>query len=77
MAKSNEELMGFEIAGTDGKFAPATVKTEGREIIVFSSQVSKPVAVRYGFAPNPRCNLVNGVGLPTSPFRARVRQSNG
>jgi sialate O-acetylesterase len=49
---------------TDRAFAPATAKIEGREIIVSSFQVAKPVVVRYGFAPNPRCNLVGGAGLP-------------
>jgi sialate O-acetylesterase len=39
-------------------------------IIVFRPQIANPVAARYGFAPNPRCLLVNGAGLPAGPFRA-------
>jgi sialate O-acetylesterase len=31
--------------------------------------VAAPVAVRYGWADNPACNLVNREGLPASPFR--------
>jgi sialate O-acetylesterase len=27
------------------------------------------VAVRYGWADNPDCNLFNGAGLPAMPFR--------
>jgi sialate O-acetylesterase len=27
------------------------------------------VAVRYAWAPNPKCNLYNSAGLPASPFR--------
>ena len=27
-----------------------------------------PVAVRYGWSANPRCNLSNKAGLPASPF---------
>ena len=29
----------------------------------------QPVAVRYGWANNPVCNLYNKEGLPASPFR--------
>ena len=25
--------------------------------------------VRHGWADNPDCNLINGAGLPASPFR--------
>jgi sialate O-acetylesterase len=32
--------------------------------------VPKPVAVRYAWANNPDVNLVNGAGLPVSPFRS-------
>jgi sialate O-acetylesterase len=31
--------------------------------------VPNPVAVRYGWADNPACNLYNKEGLPASPFR--------
>lgn len=61
------------MVGADGAFVPAQAKLEGDEIIVLNSQTVKPVAVRYGFATNPHCNLVNGAGLPASPFRARVK----
>lgn len=72
-ARNDEALTGFEVAGANGAFVSAQVKLEGDEIIVFSSRAVNPVAVRYGFAPNPRCNLVNGAGLPASPFRARMK----
>lgn len=29
-----------------------------------------PVAVRYAWADNPECNLMNEAGLPASPFHA-------
>jgi sialate O-acetylesterase len=72
-ARNDEELTGFEAAGTDGVFVPAQARLERDEIIVLSSQAVKPMAVRYGFAPNPVCNLVNGAGLPASPFRVIVK----
>ena len=33
----------------------------------FFLQLSDPVAVRYGWADNPPCNLSNRAGLPASP----------
>jgi len=39
-------------------------------VLVSSSQVPNPVAVRYAWADNPEgCNLSNKEGLPASPFR--------
>jgi len=38
-------------------------------VIVSSSAVPKPVAVRYAWGDSPRCNLFNKDGLPASPFR--------
>ena len=33
------------------------------------TKVDAPIAVRYGWADHPICNLYNGAGLPASPFR--------
>ncbi|RYY33460.1 MAG: 9-O-acetylesterase [Sphingobacteriaceae bacterium] len=60
---------GFAIAGTDKKFYWADAKIEGNKVIVSSEQVPQPVAVRYGWANNPDCNLYNEAALPASPFR--------
>jgi len=69
---TREKLTGFSIAGEDKKFVwadaiidPASADT----VIVSSPKVAKPVAVRYGWANNPECNLYNVNGLPASPFR--------
>ncbi len=63
-------LQRFAIAGEDRKFVWADAKIEGDSVIVSSSQVTAPVAVRYAWATNPEgCNLYNGAGLPASPFR--------
>jgi len=58
----------FEVAGADGKFAPAAAVIEGETIVVTSAAVAEPVSVRYGWANSPECNLFNGEGLPASPF---------
>ena len=35
-----------------------------------AAAVAAPMAVRYGWANVPDCNLFNAAGLPASPFRA-------
>ncbi len=60
---------GFAIAGNDGKFCWGDAKMEGSTLVVSSSQVAAPVAVRYAWSSNPtRANLVNAAGFPASPF---------
>ncbi len=62
-------MKGFAIAGPDHKFRWAEATIDGNEIVVTCKDVSDPIAVRYAWAKNPVCNLVNGAGLPASPFR--------
>ena len=62
------ELTGFEVAGADGKFVPATATIDGDTIVASSPDVAAPVYVRYGWANSPQCNLFNGEDLPASPF---------
>jgi sialate O-acetylesterase len=62
------DLTGFEVAGMDGKFVPATAKIDGNTVVVTSDTVTEPRFVRYGWANVPQCNLFNGAGLPASPF---------
>ena len=63
-------LKGFAVAGRDGKFYWADAKIVGRRVVVSTPKVPDPVAVRYAWADNPECNLVNGAGLPAVPFRS-------
>lgn len=62
-------LKSFAIAGKDKQWHLAHARLAGDTVIVSSKEVSQPVAVRYGWANNPDCNLFNGAGLPASPFR--------
>ncbi len=62
-------LKGFAVAGDDRKFVWADARIEGDKVIVSSSKVRGPLAVRYAWASNPTCNLANGAGIPASPFR--------
>jgi sialate O-acetylesterase len=69
MRAKGDALKGFAIAGPDQKFAWAEARVEGGEVVLRSAAVAKPVAVRYGWADNPACNLTNASGLPAVPFR--------
>jgi len=67
--KDGSVLKGFSIAGPDRKFYWADAVIEGNEVVVSSSDVIFPIAVRYAWAGSPICNLYNGADLPASPFR--------
>lgn len=73
--KDGGEVAGFAIAGKDKQFywAKAIIVRgaggKGNEVIVYSDKVAEPAAVRYAWADNPACNLVNSAGLPAVPFR--------
>jgi sialate O-acetylesterase len=66
---NGEELKGFAIAGDDQKWHAAKARIEGEQVVVWHPEVKRPQAVRYAWADNPDANLVNGAGLPASPFR--------
>jgi sialate O-acetylesterase len=66
---STTDLESFTIADADQNWVPAQAKIDGNTVVISSSQVAQPVAVRYGWADAPRCNLYNKEGLPASPFR--------
>lgn len=64
-----ESLEGFEIAGAEKQWRPATAQIEGERVLVSSDDVASPIAVRYAWANQPDGNLYNAAGLPASPFR--------
>ena len=61
-------LTGFEIAGTDKKYTPATAKIVGDKIEVFAAGVSSPAYVRYAWKDYIAGSLFNEEGLPASSF---------
>ena len=69
--KSGTKLNEFAIAGEDRKWQWAEAEIVGRNRVkVWSSNVTKPVGVRYAFNNNPKNpNLTNETGLPAAPFR--------
>jgi len=68
-----EPLNNFEIAGDDRIFyrADATIKPRDHKsyIVVSSSKVPKPVAVRYAFGNCIKGEIYNTAGLPMMSFR--------
>jgi sialate O-acetylesterase len=63
-------LEGFEVAGADKIFYPATAAIEGDHLVVTSNKVAVPVAVHYAWADDAgNANLFNKEGFPASPFR--------
>ncbi|WP_276500150.1 sialate O-acetylesterase [Terrimonas pollutisoli] len=67
--RDGKEVKGFAIAGKDKKFYWANATIEGNKVIVSCDKVAEPVAVRYAWADNPECNLINSEDLPATPFR--------
>jgi sialate O-acetylesterase len=70
LSSKGEVLRHFTIAGTDKHYKEAQAVIRGREVVVWSDEVPRPVAVRYGWEDNPQGgNLFNNEGLPASPFQ--------
>jgi len=64
------DVHGFLVAGSDRRWYPARVQIrDGNTLVLESSSVTRPVAVRYGWNDYPVLNLVNSDGLPATPFR--------
>jgi sialate O-acetylesterase len=65
-----DELTGFEIAGSDKVFHPATARiVNSRNVFVISDKVPEPVAVRYGWSNWFIGTLFDTNLLPASSFR--------
>ena len=69
LVAQGEKLCGFVIAVADQKWFPAVARIKRDRIVLSATEVPEPIAVRYGWADNPECNLYNQAGLPMSPFR--------
>lgn len=67
--RAGGEAVGFVIAGADHRWVWAQAKIDKDEILVWSDEVAKPAAVRYGWANNPKISIENAAGLPLRPFR--------
>ncbi len=70
VAKGGSALTWFTIAGADGNFVPAQAVIDKDTVVVASTDVPAPTAVRYAWDKYPfGVNFYNGAGLPAAPFR--------
>jgi len=62
------DLSHFEIAGEDQVYHPANAVIDGETVLVSSSEVSQPAAVRFAWSNVAEPNFFNKEGLPASSF---------
>ena len=72
MTKGGTEVVGFEVAGADRNYRPASAKIDGNSVLVSTPEVLEPRYVRYGWKDVPLVNLYNNAGLPASPFSSEA-----
>lgn len=68
-SRDGKPLNEFQIAGADGRFVAATATIDGDSVIVSAEGVAEPKSVRFGWHKVANPNLINGAGLPASPFQ--------
>ena len=67
----NTQLEGFAVCGKDKKWYWADKAVIDKDtVVVSSSKVPEPAAVRYAWQNNPNTNLYNKAGFPAAPFAA-------
>ena len=70
LTPAGEAICGFEIAGEDKHFYPASAKVAGDRIIVnVPEEVAQPAALRYSFRNGSMSNVRSKFGFPLIPFR--------
>ncbi len=69
LSSHGQPVSGFELAGADRHYVPATSQhLDGDTVVVSSPAVPHPVYVRYGWTGYFDTNLFNAAGLPASTF---------
>lgn len=69
LTSMDKPLIGFTIAGKDSTFIEADAIIQENKVIVSSSNIKNPVAVRYAWKNVPDYSLFNKEGLPAPTFR--------
>jgi sialate O-acetylesterase len=65
-----DKITGFELAGADGKFYPATgIVKKNKYVEVSSPEVAAPKALRFAWKEDAQPNLFNKAGLPAEPYQ--------
>ncbi len=70
---------GFEVAGEDGEFIPAsaTIDFDGKTVILDCPSVEHPMKVRYAYFSYGMANLVSDSGLAAAPFLVSIDKAIG
>ncbi len=76
LTSNDSAIVGFELAGADGKYFDATATITEGKIVVSSESVANPVYIRYGFSKCPFLNIYNKDGFLMSPFRTDDHNHN-
>lgn len=67
---NNVFIYGFEVAGDDHIFYPATAFIKDNTVILTCEKVPNPITIRFGWiGDTSECNLFNKEGFPAIPFR--------
>ena len=66
----------FQIAGADGIFYAAKASVTKNEVLLSSTNVPHPVAIRYAFHNDPKLILFDRSGFPARPFRRIVQPAD-
>ena len=72
-SSDGKALVGFEVAGPDGRLYPATATIDGETVLLHHEKVPHPCTARFAFKDAIIGNLINRYGLPAVPFRTDVR----
>ena len=64
-----EALTHFEVTGDGTTWVPAVATIDGTDILIRADGVTSPKHVRFAWNKVAQPNLVNGAGLPASPFQ--------
>ena len=59
----------FFVASDDKVFKQVEARISGKNVVLLSKNILKPVSIRYAFINAPITNLENKEGLPAQPFR--------
>lgn len=63
------DVTGFELAGKDREYHPATFEIRGEQIVLCSEDVAKPEYARYCWTNYQEIGLFGKNGIPVAPFR--------
>jgi sialate O-acetylesterase len=66
------ELIGFEVAGTDGEYHSVRAEIDRAEIVLHTEEINQPVAVRFQWKNYAEVTLFGKNGMPVLPFRKSI-----